>query len=170
MSSGSQPSPPSPYASASAQAQAQLAGEMFNAQNAPVEAYGNAVTSAMLSPFLTQQNTAQNEQAAYNQAAGNQAIEYATNPQAYQARQMQLQGANNVVGSLYGTPPSQYSFSAPSVFQTPNPSSLPSASTIGAIARAIASQMGGVSFQGNNQGGISSVSMTPPSNPVNVTV
>jgi hypothetical protein len=159
MSMGSQPSPPSPQESAAGQATAEQAGMMLEGENAPVMSYENAITSGELGPYQNELASAQNEQNQYAQAAGDQAIEYATNPQAYEAQQMQMQGANSRLAALYGVSPKAYSAKAPGVFSLPSTSMLPNLGAIGNTGRAIGSQIGGIAV------GPNSVGFVNPQNP-----
>jgi hypothetical protein len=154
MSSGSQPTPPSPTQSAQAQASSQLAGEQFQAMNAPILALQDANVRSQVSPYESALATALGNRSALSTATANRAIQYQTDPQAYQGREMALQGANNRVASLYGVNPSQYSFTAPGAFNLPPSSQLPDLGTISALARQYAGQLGSVSI---NQGGPNSL-------------
>lgn len=164
MSGGSQPTPPSPTESAQANAQSQLAGQQFQAENAPILAYEDAITRGTFQPYETALVNAETARSSANQAAANRAIQYQTDPQAYQAREMALQGANNRMGALYGVNPSDYSFSAPGAFQLPSASGL-DLSQIGNLSRAIASQLGSVHI---GTGGINQ--LMPASNPQNIQI
>ena len=157
MSGGSAPTPPSPTQSAQAQASSQLAGQMFQAENAPVLGYEDALTRSLYQPYETQLLGATSANSAMQQAQANQAIQYQTNPQAYQGRQMAMAGANARVGNLYGVNPSQYTFSAPGAFQMPSTSMLPNLSSVSAMDQAIAKELGSVRI-----GGSGNVSLLPP--------
>jgi hypothetical protein len=161
MGGGSQPQPPSPTESAQAQASSQLAGEMFQAQNAPVLAYEDAATRSMFQPYETQLLSALSARSAAQGASANQAIEYNTNPQAYQGRQMAMQGANARMGSLYGVDPNQYSYQDNSAFATPSTAQLPDFNSAAAMSRAIGSNLGSV-----NIGSGGDVTQMAPKNPL----
>jgi len=151
MTSGSQPKPPSPTESAQAQAGSELAGQMFQAENAPILAYEDAVVRSRISPYESALATALSNRSSMSNAEANRAIQYRTDPGAYQGREMALQGANNRVASLYGTNPNQYSFNAPSNFTVPSGgASIPDLGSIADLARSIAGQLGSVNIQ---QGG-----------------
>src|SRR6266478_260824 len=88
---GSAPQPPSPTESAQAEASAQLAGQMFQAANAPTMAYEDAVTRGLIQPYESQLESALAARSAYQ-----------TDPQAYQTRQMGLHATNARMAHLYG--------------------------------------------------------------------
>jgi hypothetical protein len=146
MSSGSTPQPPSPTQSAQAEAASQLAGYMFNTQNNPIMGYQDLVTRSMLQPYTSALQSALDARTAKSTAVANRAIQYQTDPQAYQAREMALQGANNTVGRLYGVDPSAYSFNAPNVFSIPG--TLPSIDTLANLSRAAAEKYRSVDVSG----------------------
>jgi hypothetical protein len=152
MSSGSQPQPPSPTQSAQAEAASQLAGYMFNTQNNPIMGYQDAITRAMIQPYTSALQSALDARTAAHTAAANRAIQYQTDPQAYQAREMALQGANNTVGRLYGVDPSVYSFQAPNIYSLPATSGMPSLDTIAALSRQAAGKYGSVNVGGTTSG------------------
>lgn len=160
MSSGSQPTPPSPTQSAQAEASAQLAGQMFQAENAPVLGYENALTSGLLQPYANSVVNATSANSAMDQAQASQAIQAETNPQAYEEQQMRLQGTNARLGALYGVNPSSYGYSAPAAFQYPSLNQLPSLGSVGLASRQIASNLGSVSIGNGGQ-----VGLIQPGNP-----
>jgi hypothetical protein len=121
--------------------------------NAPILAAQDAATRSMISPYESALNTALSNRSALSSAQANRAIQYQTDPGAYQGREMALQGANNRVASLYGVKPSDYSFSAPSEFAMPS-MNLPNLGEIANLARTYAGQLGSVSI---NQGGPNSL-------------
>src|SRR5258708_30612918 len=148
MSGGKQPPPPSPTESAQAQASSQLAGQMFQAENAPILGDQDAITRSAISPYESSLQTALANKSALSTAQANRAIQFQTDPQAYQGREMSLQGANNRVASLYGVSPGQYSYTAPQAFDVPRAgSSLPDLGSISNLARTIASGLGSVNIQ-----------------------
>ena len=161
MSGGSAPQPPSPTESAQAQASSQLAGEMFQAQNAPMLAYEDAITRGQFQPYETSLLSGLSARSAAQGASANQAIEYNTNPQAYQGRQMAMQGANARMGSLYGVNPNQYSYQDNSAFGVPSTSQLPDFNSVAAMSRAIGSNLGSVNI---GKGG--DVTPLPARNPI----
>src|SRR6266436_5369040 len=150
MGGGEAPTPPSPTQSAQAQAQSQLAGQQFQAMNAPVLAAQDATNRGMFSPYETQLQSALQAQSARTQARANRAIQSETDPQAYAAREMAMRGANDRVGRLYGVDPNSFSYSNERAFQVPPSSSLPSMEEISALARMFGSNLGSVRI---NQGG-----------------
>jgi hypothetical protein len=129
----------------------QLAGYMMNTQNNPIMGYQDAVTRSMIQPYTSQLQSALDARTALQSAAANRSIQYQTDPQAYQAREMALQGANNTVGRLYGVNPSAYSFQAPNVYSLPSTSGMPSLAsldTIAALSRQAAGKYGSVNVSG----------------------
>lgn len=144
MGGGEAPKPPSPIESAQAQAQSQQAGQQFQALNAPILAAEDAANRGMFSPYETQLQSALQAQSARTAARANQSIQSETDPQAYQARQMAMQGANARVGRLYGADPSAFSYNDPRAFQVPSTSSIPDMATISALARMFGSNLGSV--------------------------
>jgi hypothetical protein len=160
MSGGSAPTPPSPTASAQAEASAQLAGQMFQAQNAPILGYEDALTRGMFQPYETSLISGLSAQSAAQQASANQAIQSSTNPLAYQAHQMGMAGANARMGSLYGVNPSGYSYSDPNAFALPSLGMLPSLANVSSASRAIGSNLGSV-----NIGPGGNVQLMQPQNP-----
>jgi hypothetical protein len=161
MGGGSQPQPPSPTESAQAQASSQLAGEMFQAQNAPQLAYEDALVRSQFQPFETSLLSGLSARSAAQGASANQAIQYNTNPQAYQGRQMAMQGANARMGSLYGVDPNQYSYKDDSAFGMPSTSQLPDFNSVAAMSRAFGSNLGSV-----NIGSGGAVTPMAPKNPI----
>lgn len=151
MSSGSAPTPPSPTASAQAEASAQLAGQMFQAENAPVLGYEDALTRTLYQPYETQLLNSLSARSAAQQASANQAIQYATNPQAYQAHQMAMQGANARLAALYGVNPGQYRYRDSGAFALPSAGMLPQLSSVAGLSNTIGSQLGSVAIGPSGQ-------------------
>lgn len=130
---------------------------MFQAENAPVLGYEDAITRSLFQPYETQLLSSLSARSAAQQASANQAIESATNPQAYQARQMAMAGANARMGSLYGVSPHGYHYSDPNAFALPATGMLPSLSSVSPLAQAIAQNLGSVKIGSGGQ-----VSILPP--------
>jgi hypothetical protein len=135
MSSGpTPPQPPSPTESAQAEASAQLAGQMFQAQNAPALAEEDALTRSMIQPYETKLQSAMANQSAYD-----------TDPQAYQSRQMSLGASNQRLGDLYGVSPGAYTPQSQGV-QMPSTSMLPDTSRIAQLQKMFAGLLSSVNI------------------------
>lgn len=130
---GSAPQPPSPTESAQAEASAQLAGQMFQAANAPTMAYEDAVTRGLVQPYESQLQSALASRSAYN-----------TDPQAYQARQMALKNTNARMAHIYGDTTQYTPESVGSAM--PDRSQLPSLDYINQLSRMIAPMLSSVSI------------------------
>jgi len=130
---GSAPQPPSPTESAQAEASAQLAGQMFQAANAPTMGYEDAIIRGLIQPYETQLSSALAARSAQN-----------TDPQAYQARQMALKNTNARMAHLYGD---SSLYTPESVGSTmPSQKMLPSLDYITQLSKMIAPTLSSVSI------------------------
>jgi hypothetical protein len=161
MGSPSIPQPVQPGQSAQAAIGTAAAGEKESIANQPIDQYGNLVTTEQLGPAEMQTQQALANQAAYQGAAAQQAIQSATDPMAYAQRQMRMQAANQRLGQLYGVDPSAFTYSAPSAFAIPGTSATPSLSDLQKQGAAIASNLSTASV--NSKGG--NPVLNAPSNP-----
>ncbi len=139
---GSAPQPPSPTESAQAQASAQLAGQMFQSANAPTLAYEDARTRGLIQPYESQLASALAAKSAYN-----------TDPRAYEARQMALQGSNARMGHLYDQQPGLMTPENAGV-RMPSQSMLPDLGYIQQLSRMIAPLLSSVSIDRSGNVGL----------------
>lgn len=137
---GGKPEVIHPGEAAQAAVGTQGAGEMMSMANQPVEQYGNLVTTQALGPAMQQTQGALQNQAAYQSAAGQRAIQSSIDPMAYAQREMRLQAATDRLGQLYGVNPSDYSFQAPGAYNVYGVSN-PSLSDVQKIGAGVASQL-----------------------------
>jgi hypothetical protein len=132
--------------------------------NQPIEQYSNLQTTSQLGPAETQAQTALANQAAYQSAAAQQDIQSRVDPLAYAQRQMRLKAATDRLGQLYSQDPTAFSFRAPSAYQMPGTTGVPSVSDLSAQARAIASNLNLASV--NKQGANPTLTPTKNAQPV----
>lgn len=151
-SGGSAPKPDVIHPGEAAQAAVgtAAAGEMMSVANQPIEQYANLATTTQLGPAEQQTQTALQNQAAYQSALAQQDIQSRVDPLAYAQRQMRLQAATNRLGQLYGQDPTAFSFRAPSAYQVPGTTDVPSLADLRAQGAAIASNLSTASV--NKQG------------------
>jgi hypothetical protein len=149
---GSQPQTITPGEAAQASVGTAGAGEMMAIANQPIEQYSQLATTEQLGPAQMQAQQALANQGAYQSAMAQRDIQSRVDPQAYAAREMQMQAANKRLGQIYGVDPSAFTFRAPQAYQVPGSAATPSLANLQANAGAIASNVStaGVDQQGAN--------------------
>ena len=158
---GSQPQTVTPGEAAQASVGTAGAGEMMAIANQPIEQYSQLATTEQLGPAQMQAQQALANQGAYQSAMAQRDIQSRVDPQAYAAREMQMQAANKRLGQIYGVDPSAFTFRAPQAYQVPGSSATPSLADLQANANAIASNVSTASV--NRQG--ADPNLVSPSNP-----